>query len=30
MKNTLEGMNSILSVTEECVCYLEDRIMGIT
>ena len=30
MKNRLEGINSRLSDTEECISDLEDRIMEIT
>ena len=30
MKNTLEGINSRLSETEECISDLEDKIMEIT
>lgn len=29
-KNTLKGVSSWLSDTEECICDLEDRIMDIT
>ena len=30
MKNTLEGINSILKDTEERISELEDRVVGIT
>ena len=30
MKNTLEGINSRISETEECISELEDKMMEIT